>query len=100
MKLENKRALAARTLKVGKNRVIFNSQRLSEIKEAITKQDIKDLVSSGVIRIKDKKGKRKIQKRKTRRRSGSIKKKVNKSKREYIILTRKLRAHLKKLKEN
>lgn len=98
MKLENKKELAARALNVGKNRVVFNIQRLSEIKEAITKQDIKDLKGSGAIFIKEEKGRRKVERRKTRRRAGSIKKKVKNSKRQYIILTRKLRAHLAKLK--
>jgi len=72
---------------------------LSEIKEAITKQDIKDLKQSGAITIKEKKGRRKIQKRKTRRRAGSIKKKVNTRKKDYMTLTRKLRKYLSVLKE-
>ena len=33
MKLETKRNLVARALKVGKNRIIFNTARLSELKE-------------------------------------------------------------------
>jgi len=100
MKLETKKQLAARTLKVGKGRIIFNMSRLSEIKEAITKQDIKDLKESGAISIKEIKGRKKIVKRKTRRRYGSIKKKVKTRKQEYIKLTRKLRAHLSYLKTN
>ena len=100
MKLEKKRNLASRALKVGKNRIVFNTSRLKEIKEAITKQDIKDLKESGAIAVKEVKGRRKIVKRKTRRRFGSIKKKVKGGKRKYVILTRKLRAHLKYLKRN
>lgn len=100
MKLEKKRSLAARTLNVGKNRIVFNTSRLNEIKEAITKQDIKDLKESGAISVKEVKGRRKIIKRKTRRRAGSIKKTVKGGKRKYVILTRKLRAHLKYLKKN
>lgn len=46
MKLENKKDLASRALKVGKNRIAFNKSRLTEIKEAITKQDFKDLKES------------------------------------------------------
>lgn len=98
MKLENKKNLVARALKIGRRRVIFNTQRLSEIKEAITKQDIKDLKEGGAISIREAKGRRKIQKRKTRRRPGSIKKKVNTRKQDYVILTRKLRKHLSNLK--
>jgi large subunit ribosomal protein L19e len=98
MKLENKRELAARALNVGKNRIIFNTQRLAEIKEAITKQDIRDLKESGAIFIREEKGRRKVKKRKTRRRAGSVKKKVKGSKRAYITITRKLRGHLATLK--
>jgi len=100
MKLEKKRNLAARTLKVGRNRIVFNTSRLNEIKEAITKQDIKELKESGAIAIKEIKGRRKIVKRKTRRRFGSIKQKVKGGKRKYVLLTRKLRVHLKYLKQN
>ena len=98
MKLEKKKSLVARTLGVGKGRIKFNEGRLSEFKEAITKQDIKDLLEAGAISIKEKKGRRKIEKRKSRRRAGSIRKKPKRSKREYIIITRKLRAYLKSLK--
>ena len=98
MKLEKKKDLIARTLKVGKGRILFNINRLSEIKEAITKNDIKDLHASGAILIKDKAGRRKLEKKKTRRRKGSIKKKVKTRKEDYTLLTRKLRAHLKSLK--
>ena len=47
MNLSKKKALAARTLNVGKARILFNVQRLGEIKEAITKQDIRDLHKEG-----------------------------------------------------
>src|SRR3989338_6386214 len=98
MKLEKKKALAARTLNVGEGRIVFNVERLPEIKEAITKQDIKDLKESGAIIIKEKKGRRKVERRKTRRRAGSIKKKVNTKKQDYVKLTRKLRTYLANLK--
>ena len=102
MKLENKKQLASRTLQVGKNRIVFNTTRLQEIKEAITKQDIKDLLQDKAITIKQIKGTKKIVKRKTRRRLGSVKRKVNTRKKDYMTLTRKLRtylAHLKKTKQ-
>ena len=98
MKLENKRKLAMRTFDVGGGRVTFNKERLSEIKEAITKQDMKDLKESGAISIKEKKGKKKVVRRTTRRRAGSIKIKVNTRKRDYMTMTRKLRAYLSRLK--
>jgi large subunit ribosomal protein L19e len=98
MKLDGKKDLVARVLKVGKDRIVFNSNMLAEIKEAITKQDILDLKNQGAISIKEVKGRKKIVKRNTRRRIGSIKKKVKKSKKDYMALTRKLRAHISNLK--
>jgi large subunit ribosomal protein L19e len=99
MKLERKKMLAAKTLEVGKGRISFNKERLSEIKEAITKQDIRDLYKSGAITIKEISGKRKKVKRKTRRRGGSIRKKVNTRKQDYVKLTRKLRSYISELKK-
>jgi large subunit ribosomal protein L19e len=98
MKLDNKKRLASKALKIGKARIVLVESRLDEIKEAITKQDIKDLVKSGAIRIKPKKGRRKVEKRKTKRHEGKIKMKVSNRKQEYVKITRKLRAYAKELK--
>ena len=98
MKLEKKKALAARALNIGEGRIIFNTNRLSELEKAITKQDMKDLKESGAIMISEKKGRLTKKKRKTRRRAGSIKKKVNTRKQDYVKLTRKLRKHLSNLR--
>ena len=95
MNLANKKELAAKVLGVGKNRVYFVEENLSEIKEAITRQDIQDLHQAGAIQIKEVSGRKKIVKRKNRRRTGKIKKKVNKRKKEYVIITRKLRTYAK-----
>ncbi len=97
MKLDLKKNLAANTLGVGRDKVKFNTERLEEIKEAITRQDIKDLVKSGAISVRENKGRKKNVTRKHRRRAGSIKKKVNKRKQEYVKLVRKLRRHLSEL---
>jgi len=91
MQLAKKKALAAKVLDVGKNRVLFVETRLPEIKEAITRQDIIELHKSGAIQIKAISGRKKIVKRKHRRRTGKIKKKVNTQKQEYVTITRKLR---------
>jgi len=99
MNLSKKKILAAKVLNVGKGRIIFNKERLSDIKEAITKQDIRDLFSQGAILIKPIKGRKKIVKRKNRRRAGSKKHSKKHKKRDYVILTRKLRAYLKDLKK-
>ena len=98
MNLAKKKSLAARTLKVGKGRIVFVNSRLDEIKEAITKQDIRDLKKSGAILIKEIVGKKKVIKNKSRS-PGNIKKKVNKRKQEYVIITRKLRRYLAELKD-
>lgn len=98
MKLTNKKELVARTLGIGKDRIVFNSERLNEIKEAITKQDIRDLLQSKAIAIKQVRGRKTIVKRKNRRRKGSIRKIVRDSKRDYIILTRKLRNYITELR--
>jgi len=97
MKLEKKKALAARALNVGTKRIVFNAKRLSELKEAITKQDMKDLKEGGAISLSEKQGHKTHKKRKTRRRTGSIKKKPKTRKQDYVKLTRKLRKHLTNL---
>lgn len=99
MKLDLKKRLAADTMKVGKGKIQFNISRLDEIKEAITRQDIKDLVKSGAIAIKPPKGRKKNIKRKHRRRTGKIKKKVKTRKQDYVKMTRKLRNYLKEIKK-
>ena len=100
MNLLKKKILVARTLKVGKGRIIFNTQRLNEIKEAITRQDIRELFKDGAISIREIKGRKKNIKRKIRRRAGSIKKTVSTRKRDYMNLTRKLRAYIVELKKH
>lgn len=97
MNLNKKRRLAARTFNVGLSRIVLMQGRADEIKEAITKQDMRDLQSSGAIIIKDEKGRRKIKER-TERGPGKIKKTINKRKQKYVKLTRKLREFAKQLK--
>jgi len=97
MNLAKKKVLAAKVLKVGKNRVVFVKESLPEIKEAITRMDILDLNKNGAIQIKEVKGRKKVEKRKNRRRTGKIKKNVNSRKKEYVIVTRKLRKFVRGL---
>jgi len=98
MNLKKKKELAARTLGVGIARISLNPERVDEIKEAITKQDIRDLVANSSIKIKPKKGRRKAKPGTARRGAGKVKKKINKRKHEYMRLTRKLRKHLKEMR--
>ena len=94
MDLSKKKKLAKRTLNVGEDRIVFLESRLEEIKDAITKQDIRDLLKSGAILIKERKGRKKVQRRISRS-TGNIRRKAKGKKREYIIITRKLRRYLK-----
>ena len=73
MKLNTQKRLAAQILKCSPKRVIFDQASLEDIKESITKADIRGLINDGVITRKQKKGisrgrarKRAIQKRKGR----------------------------------
>ena len=56
MKLALQKRLAAAVLKSSKNRVRFNPTRLEQIKEAITKFDIRRLAAEGSISVSQEKG--------------------------------------------
>ena len=98
MNLHKKKKLAVRTFNVGIGRIVFLESRKNEIKEAITKQDMRDLMGSGAIMIKDVKGRRKNADGKNRG-SGNIRRRVYKRKGKYVILTRKLRGYTSTLKK-
>lgn len=95
MQLAKKKQLAAKVLGVGKGRIIFIEGRESEIKEAITRQDIIDLKEAGAIQIKEVCGRKKIVRRKNQRKKGKIKKRTRKNKQEYVNVTRKMRTFAK-----
>jgi len=97
MNLGKKKALASRTLNVGKERVFFVSSRIEEIKEAMTKQDIRDLHKSGAIMIKEVKGRARA-KKKVKKSQGNKRKNIKNRKKTYVILTRKLRKYVGELK--
>jgi len=110
MKLNLQKKLAAQILKCGKKKVSLDTNRLEDIKEAITKTDIRSLISEGA--IKRKKGnalsrvrarKIAVQKRKGRRK-GAGKRKGKKTarlskKNSWIGRIRTQRNFLKELKE-
>ena len=54
--LSAQRRLAADVLDVGKNRVWFDPEEQGDIAEAITREDVRELVDSGIIRAEDAKG--------------------------------------------
>lgn len=110
MKVDNQKRLAARILKCSGKRIKFDPDRLSDIKEAITKIDIKGLIKDKAIRKVHAKGvsrgrarKRLVQKRKGKQKGpGSIKGSRGARlprKREWINKIRTQRELLRKLKE-
>ncbi len=92
MNLGSKKELAKRTFGVGKDRIVFVESRAEDIKEAITKQDIRDLINDGAILILNGYGRRKNAGKK--RENRKVRKNINVRKRNYVILTRKLRRSL------
>ena len=98
MNLSKKKEMAARTLKVGKEKIVFAKSRLEDIKDAITKQDIRDLYADKAITVKNKKGRKKVV-RKRKKSVGNIRKNIKNRKGKYIILTRKLRKYVADLKK-
>ncbi len=99
MNLTKRKELAAKVLGVGKNKILFSTEHLAEIKEAITKQDIRDMFADGIISIKPNIGRKQKEKRKTRRGPGSIKLTVRDGKGDYVKLVRKLRRHTRELRK-
>ena len=100
MNLNKKKALAVKTFGVGEKRIVFLQSRIEEIKEAITKQDLRDLEKDGAILVKGIKGRKTVVGRKRNKRSvGNVRKKVNKRKRDYVTLTRKLRRLVAEVKK-
>lgn len=111
MQLNVQKRLAGQILKCSKSRVKFDQDRLSDIKEAITKFDLRGLVSEGAIvkaptnsTSKVRARKLKIQKSKGRR-SGAGSRKGKKTarlpkKETWMKKVRLQRAFLKELKEN
>lgn len=98
MNLSKKKSLAVRALKVGEGRIKFLQSRIDKIKEAITKQDIRELQKEGAIIVKEIKGKKKSEKKNKKRGAGKIKKTVNKRKQEYVKMVRKQRGYVAELK--
>ncbi|MEK6841491.1 MAG: 50S ribosomal protein L19e [Nanoarchaeota archaeon] len=66
MNLRNKKRIAKSLFNVGNERIWIDPNKLKEVKEAITKKDIKNLVKQGIIFIKKKHGQSKFRIRKAR----------------------------------
>ncbi len=109
MKLRNQKRIAATLLKVGKTSVRFDPERLSDIKEAITKLDMRGLIKDGAVKAKptgatsrSRLRKRLIQKRKGRQKGPGARKGKKtarlSTKEEWMIKVRVQRQFIKELK--
>jgi large subunit ribosomal protein L19e len=110
MKLKLQKKLAADVLKCSKNRIALDITRLDDIKEAITKADIRSLISEGAIKKKPTKSTSRVRARKIAlqkrkgRRKGLGKRKGKKTarlskKESWINRIRTQRQFLKELKD-
>ena len=111
MNLSTQKRIAAKILKCGVNRIWFDSNRLSEIKEAITKTDIRTLIKDLAIQKRPEQGIAKFRARKnaTQKRKGRRKGKGSRKgsrtarlprKQAWMMHIRSLRALIRRLKAN
>ncbi|MBI5797563.1 50S ribosomal protein L19e [Candidatus Woesearchaeota archaeon] len=109
MNISNQREMSAKMLGVGKSKVWFNADRISEVKEAITKHDIRSLIKKKVIQRKPelhssrvRARKRLVQRRKGRQKGPGTKKGTSTSrlgrKEAWMITVRGQRAFIKELR--
>jgi large subunit ribosomal protein L19e len=107
--LKPQKRMAANIMDVGENRVWMDSEQMEKISEAITRQDIRNLVEDGTIQKRDKKGNskgrsREVKKQKQKgRRKGHGSRKGEKSARsnrnEWVEGIRAIRSELKDMKQ-
>ena len=90
--------LAAELLNVGEGKVKFDTSRIDDILQAITRADIHELIKDKAI-MKRITGKSKPKKEKKERREGSIHLVVKNGKRKYINKIRKIRRYLSSIKD-
>lgn len=95
--MENQRRLAAEIMNVGKGKILFDKNKLEDIKKAITRLDIKDLIKEGTIKVRPNKKSRKKIKKKIRRGVGSRRMQPRMRKTKYIFKIRKLRKYIQRL---
>ncbi|MFW9936920.1 MAG: 50S ribosomal protein L19e [Candidatus Thorarchaeota archaeon] len=110
MSLKAQKRIAAEILKCGENRIYFDPYLIEDIKMAITREDIRNLIKEGVIKKKYKKGISKYRKiinheRKKRGRARGLGKRKGKKhartpkKTAWIRKIRPQRRELKKLRD-
>ncbi len=101
MRFTAQKRLASKLLKASPKRIKFDSEALEEIKEAITKADLRGLIKDNAIIKKQKKG---IAKKEKKKRSGPGSRKGKRSAREspkraWINRARSQRALIRKLRD-
>ncbi len=111
MKLKVQRRIAASLLKCSPKRVVFDTDRLEEIKEAITKADLRGLINDNAIAKKSKKGisrgrarEKHAQKKQGRLKGMGSRKGTKKArspkKRNWMNKVRSQREHIRKMKDS
>lgn len=95
--------LASDILKVGRSRIIIDPEHLEDVKNAITRTDIRKMISHGYIKVKPTKIKKPREKKKRKKGPGSKKgakgTRISK-KRRWINTIRPLRRMLKELRDS
>ena len=111
MDLSYQRRLASELMKVGKDRVYFDPDHLNEIKEAVSRENIRILINKGYIRKLQEKGTSRVRARyikeqkKKGRRMGLGKRKGTKGARKdekerWITQIRAIRKELRRLRDS
>lgn len=111
MNLTTQKRLAASILKVGLNRVWIDPKRMDDVSRAMTREGVKELINTGAIKAKPKKGissyrSKKIaeQKKKGRRKGAGSRKGAKKArtpkKQAWMTTIRALRKDLKEMRAN
>jgi large subunit ribosomal protein L19e len=99
--LSFQRRLAAKVLGVGKGRIRFNPERLEDLEDAITREDIRRMHRQGAIEVVKPAGtsRGRVRARSGRRGPGSRKGTRESGKRRWIRQVRALRRTLRELRE-
>jgi large subunit ribosomal protein L19e len=102
MNLENKKEMVARIAGVGKGRVRFNPEKLEDIEDAVTRAEVRALISQGTVKINHIKGQTRRQKSRKRGPGSRKGKKTARTgrKEKWVRQVRALRRYLKKVKPN
>ncbi|MGC8599886.1 MAG: 50S ribosomal protein L19e [Nitrososphaeria archaeon] len=100
MNLEKKKEIVAKMLGVGKGRVRFNHERITDIEDAVTKQELRSLIKDGAISILSVKGqttKKEVKRRGYGSRKGKKTARMGKKER-WVRQVRALRNYLRAVK--